>query len=136
MKSHLCTSFYRQKQNITLTDLVWPTPLTICYSTVPIAADGCSAAYVLPVQTERVLSDRFVRSNPGSTFDRQKQNVTPTDLFRPTPLTASPNTTLTAAGGSSATYLLKMQTEQNKTDNLVRLHPSSTLYGQNRRYAY
>lgn len=59
-----------------------------------------------------------------------KQNLTPTDLVQPIHLAIFPRIVLTAAGCSSAPYLLTFQAEKVGPDSALRSHRSITLYSQ------
>lgn len=99
VRSHLSAVFYRQKENLTPTDLTRPTALTVSSKTVRTAAYEFSATYLPTVQTEKVVLDRSLQLHPSSTLYLQKQNLTPTDLVRLTALNVSRSAVPTADDG-------------------------------------
>lgn len=92
-------NFYRQKHNLMLTELVGPTALFVFSSTVLTAPDGPSATYLLPVQTEQIKTVRSASSDPSINHYGKRQNLAPTALVRPTPLTISATVVPTDADG-------------------------------------
>lgn len=109
---HHRARLYRQKQNLTLTDLIRLTPLIASCTTALTFSDGTFATYLLKAQTEQIRYGESVRSHRSSSLYRPKQNITPADLVRPALLIISRSTVPTAADCFSAAYLCIKKTEQ------------------------
>lgn len=118
---NLFTSFHRQKRDL-LADLNHLTPRTIFCNVIHTTADGCSATYLLTVQTEKLWSDQPVRSHLSTSFHRKNQHHSLIDLVHPTFFTISRSAIPTAFEGFSVTHLLKVQTEQIRSEKSVRSH--------------
>lgn len=97
VKSLFCMTSHRQKQHFTLTYFVQPTLFAVSHSTVPKAANGFSAIYLLTVKTEHIRSEKSVRSHHSTALYRQKQSLTVIDLVRRRSLFVSHSTVHTAA---------------------------------------
>lgn len=121
-KSRSCMSFQRRKQHLPLADIDFLTPLTIYGSVVRIAAHISCAIYPPTVYTEQMSSEKSVQSHFSTSFHRWKQRLPLTNLVRPTLLTVSRSVVPTAAHGSSATFLLTLQTERVGSNKVVRSH--------------
>lgn len=126
VRSNHSTAFYRQKQDLTPTDLVRLTPLTVSYSSASTGTDW-SCATLPTVDIKLQMSDRSVCSHLSPTLYLQKQNPL-TDLVCPTTLTASSRTLLVATDSSCATYVLTVQTDQVMSDRSMCSHLSTTFY--------
>lgn len=119
---HLCTVFYRQKQNSKRTHLVRPTSLTVSCSAKLTAANGSSATYLLTPRRSRLLSDRSVRSHCCTFSHRKKSQFPISKLIGPKPLILSRSTVSKAFYGSPAIHLMTRQTEQLRSEKSLRLH--------------
>lgn len=108
----LFTSFHRQRQNRTTTDLVRRTHLSIFRSIVPSAAEGSWDPYLLTAQTEKITQNRSASSNIITSSLSSKEAICVSiffiathGAFSPTSINAQPRCQLSEEAIFSSIFL-------------------------------